>query len=72
LGKFQTLYFDPQSLAIVEQIKRQSKARKRYADVLLAALTLAGRHTLVTWNTADFRDLVPPAQLQNWIDDDIR
>lgn len=71
LSKFQILYFDQQALTTVEQIKSQVKTRKRYADVLIAAQTLAGRHILVTRNTADFRDLLPPTQLQNWIDDEI-
>jgi len=72
LNKFPTLYFDQQSLALATRLKEQLKTRKRYADVLIAAQVLAGRHTLVTRNIDDFRDLLPPDQLQNWIDDEIR
>ena len=54
------------------RLKGQVKTRKRYADVLIAAQTIAGRHLLVTRNTEDFRDLLLPSQLQNWVDDEIR
>lgn len=72
LSKFEILYFDQQALAVAARFKEQFKTRKRYADVLIAAQTVAGRHVLVTRNTDDFRDLLPPTQLQNWIDDEMR
>lgn len=72
VSKFQILYFDQQALALAARLKEQTKTRKRYADVLIAAQTIAGRHVLVTRNTDDFRDLLPVNQLQNWIDDEIR
>jgi hypothetical protein len=36
---------------------------------MIAAMVLAGQHMLVTRNPADFVDVLPPAQLANWIDD---
>ncbi|MGH9767409.1 MAG: type II toxin-antitoxin system VapC family toxin [Blastocatellia bacterium] len=71
MNKFQLLYFNDQSLTVVAQLIAQFKTRKRYADVLIAAQAIAGHHILVTRNTADFRDLLPPQQLQNWIDEKI-
>jgi predicted nucleic acid-binding protein len=72
LRRFHILYFDEQSLAIAGQLKAQTRTRKRYADVLIAAQAIAGHHILVTRNTANFRDLLPAQQLQNWIDEEIR
>ena len=72
LNRFQILYFDEQALATVTRLKSQTKTRKRYADMLIAAQVIAGRHILITRNTEDFRDLLPLAQLQNWVDDEIR
>ena len=71
LNRFELLYFDEQSLAVAAQLTARCKTRKRYADVLLAAQTIAGHHILVTRNTADFRDLLPALQLQNWVDEKI-
>ena len=71
LRRFHFLYFDEQSLALVGRLKEQTRTRKRYADVLIAAQVLAGHHILVTRNTADFQDLLPAQQLQNWMDDAI-
>lgn len=59
-------------MTVAARLKGQVKTRKRYADVLIAAQTIAGHHLLVTRNTEDFRDLLLPGQLQNWIDDEIR
>lgn len=42
--------------------------RKRYADVVIAAIALASDDIVVTRNVADFRDLLPAAKIQNWID----
>jgi predicted nucleic acid-binding protein len=71
LREFDLLYFDDQSLVVAAQIKARFKTKKRYADVLIAAQASAGHHILVTRNTADFRDLLPAQQLQNWIDEKI-
>jgi hypothetical protein len=36
---------------------------------MIAAMVIAGRHILVTRNRTDFIDVLPTAQLANWIDD---
>lgn len=69
LSSFEVLPFDAAAISLAEQFKQRIKTHKRHADLLIAAQTLAGRHILVTRNTADFRDLLPASQLQNWIDD---
>lgn len=56
-------------IVYAEQLKQRIKKHKRHADLIIAAQTLAGRHILVTRNTADFRELLPASQWQNWIDD---
>lgn len=72
LRRFHLLYFDERSLALVGRLQEQTRTRKRYADVLIAAQVIAGYHILVTRNTEDFQDLLPAQQLRNWIDDAIR
>ncbi|MCI0659885.1 MAG: hypothetical protein L0220_02310 [Acidobacteria bacterium] len=42
--------------------------RKRYADVVIAAMALAGGDIEVTRNVDDFRDLLPADRIQNLID----
>lgn len=69
LARFAILHLDTKAITLAEQFKQQIKTRKRYADFLLAAQTLAGQHILVTRNTKDFQDLIPHHQLQNWIDE---
>jgi len=47
---------------------KKFKSKKRYADMMIAAMALAGNHVVVTRNTKHFTDLLPPGQLANWID----
>jgi predicted nucleic acid-binding protein len=44
------------------------KTKKRYADVMLAAMARADGLTIVTRNVQDFKDLLPTQKIQNWID----
>lgn len=67
LRGFEVLYLDEAAIAMAEQLKQRIKTRKRYADLIIAAQSIAGHHILVTRNTADFQDLLPSVQLQNWI-----
>ena len=72
LNQFQIFYLDKEALSVAARLIKQVKTRKRYADVLVAAQVISGNHILVTRNTKDFRDLLSPKQMQNWIDNDIR
>ena len=53
----------------MQQMLKQHQSKGHYADLMIAALAKAGHHIVVTRNTKDFADLLPNAQLQNWIDD---
>ena len=69
LHTFAWLAFDQDSAAELLRLQRSVQTRKRYADAQIAAMALAGRHIVVTRNQAHFVDLLPPAQLANWIDE---
>jgi predicted nucleic acid-binding protein len=69
LARFHVIAFDQSCAEVIARLRRQHRRRKRYADLMIAAMAIAGRHILVTRNQADFGDLLPPAQLVNWIDD---
>ena len=69
LSRFNVVVFDESCAEAMERLRRKYRRRKRYADLMIAAMVEAGRHVLVTRNQADFIDLLPKAQLVNWIDD---
>jgi predicted nucleic acid-binding protein len=69
LQTFVIVSFDESSATVFAQMLKQHQSRKRYADLMIAALAKAGQHIVVTRNTKDFADLLPKAQLENWIDD---
>jgi predicted nucleic acid-binding protein len=69
LAQFHVVVFDAACATVLERFRQQHRQRKRYADLMIAAITAAGQHVLVTRNQADFRDVLPQAQLANWIDE---
>jgi len=69
LAQFHIVVFDVACATVMDRLRQQHRRRKRYADLMIAAMVLAGQHMLVTRNHADFVDVLPPAQLANWIDD---
>jgi predicted nucleic acid-binding protein len=69
LSQFQVVVFDAACAIGMERFRQRHQRRKRYADLMIAAIVATGQHVLVTRNQADFRDVLPPAQLANWIDD---
>jgi len=69
LAQFHLGVLDVACATVLERLRQQHRRRKRYADLMIAAMVIAGQHILVTRNHADFVDVLPPAQLANWIDD---
>jgi predicted nucleic acid-binding protein len=65
---FDILYLDEKAAKEMETLPQRVGTKKRYADVIIAAMALAGGHTVVTRNVNDFKDLLPAARIQNWID----
>ncbi len=57
-----------QRAAVMSLLLKQHSSRKRYADLMIAAIAIAGYHVVVTRNQKHFADLLPKHQLQNWID----
>ncbi len=68
LQQFSMVVFDQACVEAMIQLQRVAKGHKRYADVMLAAMALAGHHIVVTRNRDHFADLLPSNRLVNWID----
>jgi predicted nucleic acid-binding protein len=69
ITKFKVLLFGEEAKEELKKLLKKFKSNKRYADMMIAAMALAGNHILVTRNTKHFADLLPPHQLANWIDE---
>ena len=68
LSLYQIVYVNEQAVTVLTGLRQRVSTRKRYADVIIAAMALAGDDIVVTRNLDDFRDLLPAAKIQNWID----
>ncbi|MEP7336926.1 MAG: type II toxin-antitoxin system VapC family toxin [Acidobacteriota bacterium] len=68
LSQFKVAYLDEVRVERMHQLLSRVKTKKRYADVIIAAIALANNCVVVTRNTDDFKDLVPVQRLQNWVD----
>jgi predicted nucleic acid-binding protein len=69
LAQFQVVVFDAACATVMERLRHRHRRRQRYADLMIAAIVAAGQHVLITRNQVDFSDVLPQAQLANWIDD---
>ena len=69
IAQFGALLFDEKDTEALKTLLRKFKSKKRYVDLMIAAMAIAGNHIVVTRNTKHFRDVLPPHQLANWIDD---
>ena len=68
LTLYQTAYVNEQAVTALFALRQRVSTHKRYADVVIAAIALAHDATVVTRNVEDFRDLLPAAKIQNWVD----
>jgi predicted nucleic acid-binding protein len=68
LNIYQTVYLDNKAITELAALRQRAKTRKRYSDAVIAAMALAGDYIVVTRNVNDFKDLLPAARIQNWID----
>ena len=69
LDTFQVVVFDAACASALTQLQARHRAHKRYADLMIAAIALAGNHTVITRNVRHFADLLPAQRIANWIDD---
>lgn len=70
LNRFNVVTFDENCVEPMQKIRRQHKTHKHYADMMIAAIALAGQHIVVTRNKEHFVTLLPKIQLMNWIDEE--
>ncbi len=68
LSIYQTVYVNEKAITELTALSSRVNTRKRYADVVIAAMALAGGDIVITRNVDDFRDLLPADRIQNWID----
>lgn len=69
IAQFSMLLFDEEDAEVLKRILKKYKSKKRYLDLMIAAMAIAGNHIVVTRNTRHFKDVLPPHQLANWVDD---
>lgn len=68
LAKVPMAPLDSRAAAEFDRLRGNKKFKKiGRADVLIAAITLANRATLVSRNLKDFRQ-IPGLQIENWVD----
>jgi predicted nucleic acid-binding protein len=50
LSQFQVVVFDDACATVMERLRQRHRRRKRYADLMIAAIVAMGQHILVTRN----------------------
>ena len=68
LSEFQVFYLTEETIKELQALMQKIKTKKRYADVVIAAMARATGLIVVTRNVEDFKDLLPAMKIQNWID----
>src|SRR4051794_26349421 len=67
LEQFIILPVNAATAAEFDRLRQHKRVKIRRGDLLIAAITLANRATLVTRNEKDFRK-VPGLRIENWVD----
>jgi predicted nucleic acid-binding protein len=68
VAQFEVLLFNDEDAEMFKRVLKKYKSKKRYVDLMIAAMALAGNHVVVTRNVKHFADVLPPPQIENWID----
>lgn len=66
IAQFNALLFGEDDA--LKKILKKHQSKKRYVDLMIAAMAFAGNHIVVTRNVKHFADVLPPQQIENWID----
>ncbi len=64
-----SIVFDEKCAKALAELRQKHKKHKCYADMMIAAMVLAGNHIVVTRNVKHFEPLLPKNKIANWIDD---
>jgi len=68
IAQFDVLLFRDEDVEVFKKVLKKFQSKKRYVDLMIAAMALAGNHVVVTRNVKHFSDVLPPRQIENWID----
>ena len=68
IAQFDMFLFSEEDAEVFRKVLKKFKSKKRYVDLMIAAMALAGNHIVVTRNTRHFNDVLPPHLIENWID----
>jgi len=69
LSQFNVVVFDEKCAKALAELRKKHKTHKCYADMMIAAMVLAGNHIVVTRNVKHFEPLLPKNKIANGIDD---
>lgn len=68
LQEFAVCYVNELAVNELQVLQQRVKTKKRYADIVIAAMARATGFTVVTRNLQDSKDLLPALKIQNWVD----
>lgn len=68
IQRFRIIEFDAECAMVLQAMHKRIKTKKRYPDVMIAAMATTKNLIVVTRNQKHFADLLPSTRLENWID----